>query len=188
MNSTVPTQLLELLDAHVPEDTDEVRSLAEIRRVMMQLEHPLSRKQTPAHFTASALVLDIEHRHIAMLHHAKLNKWLQPGGHAEPSDGGLMHRTALREAKEETGCEVHLYHSTPRLIDVDVHLIPARAEEPAHHHLDLRFLVVAENPRNLTLTAEANAVQWVSFDAAIALAEDTALKRLLRKGCAAIAR
>lgn len=179
-------QLLEMLDAHVPEDADEARSLDEIRRLITQLAHPLSRNQSLAHFTASALVVDVEAAHVALLHHAKLQKWLQPGGHIESSDAGLLHRAALREAKEETGCDVRLYHSPPRLLDVDVHLIPARADEPAHHHLDLRFLVVAENPKNLMLTAEATAVQWLSFDAAISLAEDPALRRMIRKGRAAI--
>ena len=183
MNTAVPQQLVELLNAHVPEGAEEIHSLEVMRTTMTQLDRPLSRDQAHAHFTASALVIDIEAGRVALLHHAKLKKWLQPGGHIESIDGGLMHRAALREAKEETGCDVRLYHPYPSLLDVDVHLIPARAEEAAHYHLDLRFLVVAENPESLSLNVtESFAVQWFSFDAAISLAEDAALRRLIRKG------
>jgi len=172
-----------LLDAHVPADAAEAQSLAEMRRLLPRLDQPFSRHQPEAHFTASALVVDVEAGKIALLHHAKLQRWLQPGGHAEPGDGGLMHLTALREAREETGCEVRLYDPTPMLLDVDVHPIPARGDEPAHHHLDLRFLMVAEDPQRLSLNVdESSAVGWFGFDEAIALVDDAALQRLIRKG------
>jgi len=174
--------LLRLLEAHTPEDADEAHSLAEMRRMLPQLAHPLSRNQMPAHFTASALLVDIEAGRVALLHHAKLDKWLQPGGHAEAIDEGLMHHAALREATEETGCAVRLYHDPPTLLDVDVHRIPARADEPAHHHLDLRFLVVAKDPQAVALNAaESFAVQWFSFDAAMSRAADPPLGRMIRK-------
>jgi 8-oxo-dGTP pyrophosphatase MutT (NUDIX family) len=172
-----------LLDAHLPADADEARSLDEMRRLLPHLAQPFSRHQPEAHFTASALVVDVEAGKIALLHHAKLQRWLQPGGHAEPGDGGLMHLTALREAREETGCEVRLYDLTPTLLDVDVHPIPARGDEPAHHHLDLRFLMVAEDPQRLSLNVdESSAVGWFGFDEAIALVDDDALRRMIRKG------
>lgn len=178
----MPPTLRQLLDAHRPEDADEARSLAEMRRLLPLLGEPLSRHQPDAHFTASALVVDPDARKLALLHHAKLQRWLQPGGHAEPVDDGLMHSTALREAREETGCEVRLHDAVPGLLDVDVHPIPARADEPAHRHLDLRFLLVAEDPRRLTLNAdEASALAWFTFDDAAALVDDEALRRLIRK-------
>lgn len=183
----MPPTLQALLDAHLPADAAEAHSLAEMRRLLPRLAQPFSRHQPAAHFTASALLVDVEAGKIALLHHAKLRRWLQPGGHAEPDDGGLMHVTALREAREETGCEVRLHDPTPTLLDVDVHLIPARGDEPAHHHLDLRFLMVAEDPRRLTLNAdESSAVGWFGFDEAIALVDDEALRRLIRKSWRAV--
>lgn len=182
MLSVVHDHLAALLDAHTPQDTEEAQSLAVMRQMLTTLKHPLSRDQPSAHFTASAVVVDIDAHRVALLHHAKLNKWLQPGGHAEPIDAGLMHLAALREAREETGCDVRLHQPTPVLLDVDVHLIPARAHEQAHHHLDLRFLLIAENPQQLTLNAaESFAVRWLSFDDAEALAADAPLRRMLRK-------
>ncbi len=182
-SEVMPPSLQDLLDAHLPADADEARSLDEMRRLLPHLAQPFSRHQPEAHFTASALVVDVKAGKIALLHHAKLRRWLQPGGHAEPDDGGLVHLTALREAREETGCEVRLYDPTPMLLDVDVHPIRARGDEPAHHHLDLRFLMVAEDPQRLNLNAEeSSAVGWFGFDEAIALVDDDALQRLIQKG------
>lgn len=179
------THLNELLASHTPHDAAEAQSLASMRRWVTTLEQPFSRHQAGAHFTGSALVVDERADKIALLHHAKLNRWLQPGGHADPEDAGCMRTTALREAHEETGCIVRLHEHAASPLDVDVHLIPARGDEPAHHHLDLRFLVVATNPDALTRNVEESfAARWFTFDEAISLANDEPLRRLMRKGMA----
>jgi hypothetical protein len=48
----------------------------------------------------------------------------------------------LREAHEETALEVGLHPIAPRPFDLDIHEIPERPGEPAHFHLDVRYLVV----------------------------------------------
>ena len=135
-------RLMEVLAAHVPEDPSEAASLGRMKLFATTLQEPFSRHQPGARFTASALVIDERLGRVALVHHATLRRWLQPGGHAEAGDDGLIHLTALREAREETGYEVAL----PSPLDVDVHLIPAHGTEQAHHHLDVRFLVVARDP------------------------------------------
>ena len=69
------------------------------------LGDPFSRDQLPAHFTASAVIVDPPGELVCMIHHKKLKRWLQPGGHFEPSDGGDAALAALREAREETSLE-----------------------------------------------------------------------------------
>ena len=72
---------------------------------------------------------------LLLVHHAKLEKWLQPGGHVEPDDADLE-SAARREVSEETGLEeLELLG----LLDLDVHRFPERGREPAHDHLDVRF-------------------------------------------------
>ena len=60
--------------------------------------------------------------------------------------------------------------------------ILAREGEPAHEHLDLRYLVVA--PTGVALSpqlAELHALRWVGWDEAGALGPDHGLRRALSK-------
>ena len=65
---------------------------------------------------------------------------------------------------------------------MDAHRIPARKSEPEHRHLDVRFLVVAENPEALAHDPnESHGARWMGWDEALALADEPALRRLLLK-------
>ncbi len=185
-SSEATTGLLAQLAGHAPADPKEAADLEAMRRWAGDLEQPLSRHQPGAHFTGSALVVDLAGGRVCLLHHRKLNRWLQAGGHADPVDGGSLEATALREAAEETGCRVGLHPHAPRPLDVDVHRIPARGSEAAHLHLDVRYLVVAEDPYALAHDpAESDGAKWLSWNEALALADEEGLQRLLRKGRAA---
>ena len=175
-----PALLSALLDAVVPADEKEEADLGTLRAHAASLADPFSRDQPVAHFTGSALVTD--GARVALVLHRKLGRWLQPGGHADPADGGDLVRTALREAEEETGLRVRLHPSAPRPLDVDVHEIPARPDAPAHLHLDVRFLAVAEPGVPLTVdAAESAEVRWFAREEALRVADDPSLRRLLGK-------
>lgn len=115
----------------------------------------------PGHFTASAFVLCPEGRRLLMIHHAKLGRWLQPGGHVEPSDVSL-HAAAEREAKEETGV-VGLEPWSPGIFDLDIHLIGASTREGAHSHFDVRYAFRARGEA-LRASAEVRGARWVELD------------------------
>jgi len=124
---------------------------------------------------------------VALVRHRKLGRWLQPGGHAEPADGGDLLATALREAAEETGCPVVPHPTAPRPLDVDVHPIPSRGTEPAHLHLDVRFLVMTDRPQALRADLEeSESVRWFDFDEALHQASTAEMKRLLSKARAVL--
>lgn len=105
---------------------------------------PWRRSVAVGHLTASAWVIDRTGHYAAMIHHRKLGRWLQPGGHIDDTD--LSWRAAAqRELTEETGLDRFVpLDDDGQLFDVDVHAIPARVDEPAHLHHDLRFLFVAD--------------------------------------------
>ncbi|MBX5482992.1 MAG: NUDIX hydrolase [Myxococcaceae bacterium] len=170
------------LAAHVGADEKERADLQAMRAYADSLAEPFSRTQPEAHFTGSAVVVDPSGARVCLVHHGKLHRWLQPGGHADPADGGSMEATALREANEETGCTVVLHPDVPRPLDVDIHVIPARRDEPEHRHLDVRYLVVAQNPEALAHDPnESHGAQWLTWDEALARADEPALRRLLEK-------
>ena len=172
--------LAETLAAVTPADVKETADLQVMREFAASLAEPFSRTQWPAHFTGSAVVVSPDGARVCLVLHAKLNRWLQPGGHADAVDGGDMAQTALREAREETGLEVALQSNAP--LDVDVHVIPARKDEPEHRHLDVRYLVIAKNPDALAHDPnESHGAQWLTWVDALARADEAPLKRLLMK-------
>lgn len=174
--------LLQLLDRHTATDAKEQEDLATMRRLARSMEAPFSRAQADAHFTGSAVVVTPDGDRVCLVHHAKLHRWLQPGGHADDADGGDIERTALREAREETGCEVAVHPRAPRPLDVDVHQIPERKSEALHRHLDVRFVVVAENPDALAHDPnESFGAQWLTWDDALARTDEAPLRRMLLK-------
>lgn len=179
--------LVELLSRHVPVDAKEREDLERMRAFAAELPNPFSRAQATAHFTGSAVVVDPPGERVVLLHHGKLKRWLQPGGHADEADGGHLEATALREAHEETGCQVSLHPTAPRPLDVDIHPIPARKDEPGHLHLDVRYLLVAGNPLALAHDPhESFGAQWLSWAEALERADEAPLRRLLEKARAAV--
>jgi len=118
------------------------------------------RRYIPGHLTGSAFVLDAARNHLLLLHHAKLDRWLQPGGHAEAGETDPL-AVAMREAREETGIPATPISETP--FDLDVHVIPARKDEPAHLHLDIRYLLKAPPGAGPRASAESKDIRWVAW-------------------------
>lgn len=136
---------------------------------------------SPGHFTASAFVLSPDRASLLLIHHRKLDLWLQPGGHFEPGETDPV-AAARRELLEECGLDgLSLVEpGTSPLFDVDVHPIPARPGEPAHEHFDLRFLFVATHPR-LDAGEEVHAARWVPLAEVGGLHGDESVLRAVRK-------
>jgi 8-oxo-dGTP pyrophosphatase MutT (NUDIX family) len=118
------------------------------------------------HVTCGAVVIDHD-RNLLLLHHKILNRWLLPGGHLEPADGGLM-LAALRELEEETGISWHGTVSPPghdvTPVDIDVHGIPANPDkgEPAHWHADFRYAFWVKEPAVRLQYEEVTDFRWRS--------------------------
>ena len=124
------------------------------------LTHPgaFLRDHLPGHITASAWIVEASGKFTLLTHHAKLNRWLQPGGHADGDENVL--NVSRREAREETGLS-SLQMLTPSIFDLDIHLIPERNQFPAHDHYDIRFLFQADPAEPFTVTEESHALAWI---------------------------
>lgn len=134
------------------------------------------RTRLEGHLTASAWIVDASGTRALLTHHRKLNRWLQLGGHCD-GDANLAH-VSLREAIEESGIEGLTIDPTP--IDVDVHTIPARANEPEHFHLDTRFLVMAPPGAQIVVSDESHALAWLTPDEIRERGVDESVMRLSR--------
>jgi len=170
------------LRRHVPGDVREGADLARILAFVERHRRPFDRGIAEGHLTGAALIVSAAGDRVLLLHHRKLGRWLQPGGHGEKGETS-GEAVALREAFEETGIAgLALHPGAPRPLDVDVHPIPARGDEPAHEHLDLRYLVVAPPGAEARLNAdESHAIRWFGWDELAGLGLDPGLVRALAK-------
>jgi len=169
--------LKSLLD-HTPVDSDQ----QEVKQFIVEFvrNNPAywSRANLAGHLTGSAWITDVRRERAVLLHHKKLAKWLQPGGHIDADDADLA-QASLREAREETGL-VNLTLAQPGIFDLDVHRIPARASEREHWHLDVRFWFISAD-ESLVLSHESNALSWLSRSEIIQLTEEESVLRMVRK-------
>ncbi len=142
--------------AHVPEHREPSR-----RRVLefcRRHADALHRSCMPGHLTASAFVVDPHAGKVLLIRHRKLDRWLQPGGHADGD--GLLGRVAYREIVEETGLDAPVVLKPA--FDIDIHAIPARGSDPEHLHLDLRFVAVASSTAVLNPNHETTGARWLA--------------------------
>lgn len=152
--------LLRELAAHQPHDDTERRMLERLQRFVQDNSECFSPALQAGHITGAAWILDFARRHVLLTHHLKLNKWLQPGGHAEEEVHPLA--IALREAREESGLAL-IHPLSDRIFDVDVHWIPARGDQPEHFHYDIRYLMEADRALPLRVSSESRALAWVKL-------------------------
>ena len=136
------------------------------------------RDRLSGHFTGSAWVVSADGRRTLLLHHRKLDRWLQPGGHA---DGDMdLARVALREAEEETGLRDLVVE--PGVFDLDRHAIPGRGAEPEHWHYDVRYVVRATGSEDFVVNEESHALAWRDIrDVATDPHADESVRRMARK-------
>ena len=138
------------------------------KRFLRESPCAFERSHVAGHFTGSAWLVSADGERVLLMHHCKLGRWLQPGGHA---DGDVdLARVALREAQEETG--VISLSVEGDIFDIDRHLIPAHASEPDHWHYDVRYVIRAGVDERFTINPESHALAWRSV---LEVADDTSL-------------
>lgn len=179
------TLLPELLARYQPFNEREAAMVAQLRAFLEGLpsnEAAFERDlagQAPlhGHVTGSAWVVNEKASRVVMVHHAKLRKWVQPGGHCD-GDSDVLN-VALREAREETGLIVAAVF--PEIFDTDVHSIPEYWNTPAHLHFDVRFLLRADDAVAPVVSQESRAVKWVSLEEAAQLNSGESIGRMIAK-------
>ena len=138
----------------------------------------LDRTNAKGHLTGSCLLLDKNYERILLTHHAKLNRWLQPGGHSDlENDLALV---ALREAREESGLpNIEMLENS--ILDLDIHYIPANSKEVGHFHYDVRFLFAATGSNEYVLSEESNALAWVGMEQVSSYTREASILRMIVK-------
>jgi len=173
-----------LLDGYGQDWPQEAGVLARFRKFLASGEVLQGKANPRRHITGSTWIVNPGRTRVLLTHHAKLDKWVQLGGHTD--EGEDWTAAALREAWEESGLAA-LALVSPRLFDLDIHEIPARTDKatgevtPAHDHYDLRFLVEADDGLPFVVSEESRALAWVALvDLGRYTAEESQL-RMARK-------
>ena len=168
------SKLLELLAKYSPNSSQQSQVQAVFVDFIGSEPDCCDRSTSFGHMTGSAWLLSKDGQRALLMHHRKLDRWLQPGGHAD-GDADLA-QVALREAEEETGLAGLVVE--PSIFDLDRHRIPARGMEPEHWHYDVRFVVRATGNEQFIQNEESLALAW--FDI-VTLAENAALDESIRR-------
>lgn len=150
------------------------------RHFVSQHINCFDRSLKPGHVTGSAWVLNPAHDHVLMMHHRKLDLWLQPGGHAD-GDPDML-RVVLKETAEESGVdERHLRLFSDRIFDVDVHTVHESAHDFRHEHFDIRFLLEIDDTIPIPGNDESHQIGWVPLGQVSRLNNALSLRRMVQK-------
>jgi len=170
--------LQEKLEAYISSCTQE----EEYRRVMLMFmaNYPncFDRSLVVGHFTGSAWLLNKDRSHALLMHHTKLNRWLQLGGHCDGNANVL--EVAIREAQEESGIG-SIVSLSQDLFDIDIHLIPERGNEKAHYHYDVRFLLGVTSDEQIVQNRESKELRWIPRDKKELPTDNPSILRMFHK-------
>ena len=75
--------LLDALGAFTAASPEEQDSLDRLRRFVAARHDPFARENPVGHVTGSAIIARPDASAFLLVHHRKLGRWLQPGGHTE---------------------------------------------------------------------------------------------------------
>jgi 8-oxo-dGTP pyrophosphatase MutT (NUDIX family) len=170
--------LLSKLNHYQPFDAYEHSMREQILSFIKENPDCFKRTLLIGHITGSAFIVNKQKTHTLMTHHQKLDKWLQLGGHSDGDPNTL--NVALREALEESGLK-KIDVLSEEIFDVDAHEIPARKNDPAHYHYDIRFLFEADDHQELTITNESKELMWIPLKRMEDYTNEESVLRMVRK-------
>ena len=150
--------LLELLNEHSPTTQKEIQCKNQMISFIKKHDDCFERSLKIGHITGSAWLVSNDGTQALLLHHAKLDRWFQLGGHCDGSADVLD--VAIKEAQEESGIQ-SITPINEKIFDIDIHLIPANSREQAHYHYDVRFLLRVTSDELIIQNHESKELKWI---------------------------
>ncbi|OGE15129.1 hypothetical protein A3F00_01650 [Candidatus Daviesbacteria bacterium RIFCSPHIGHO2_12_FULL_37_11] len=148
-------------------------------------------KEGEKHFTASCWITSTgKPKKILLIHHKKLGRWLQPGGHIEKFENPVV--AAIREVREETGLDISFLADGISVIDSEgtfltepdflmEQTIPAHGKQPLHYHLDINYVVSVPEQKIKRAVKESRDIGWFTKKNALKLNVHEDTKVIIKK-------
>jgi 8-oxo-dGTP pyrophosphatase MutT (NUDIX family) len=112
--------------------------------------------------------------------HERQQAWLQVGGHGDPGEYDPR-AVALREGCEETSLTDLVPWPDASLVHLVIVPVPAKGDEPAHEHADLRFVLATRQPEAARPERPDAPLRWLTVaEARSATTEDNLRTTLTR--------
>jgi 8-oxo-dGTP pyrophosphatase MutT (NUDIX family) len=153
--------LIELLKAYFPVSKEENKYKERMLDFVIKNKDCFERSLEVGHITASAWLLNRDESCALLMHHTKLNIWVQLGGHCDGDVNPLD--VAIKEALEESGLS-SVVPVQEKIFDIDIHAIPGNEIQKAHYHYDVRFLLKADKDEKIQRNHEAKELRWFDKD------------------------
>ena len=122
---------------------------------MNTFDDALTKENEFGHFASSAFVVNKDRTKMLVVYHNIYDAWIFLGGHADGEENLLS--VAVREVEEETGLKTKILDNQIYAISISpiVGHIKRGKYVPAHTHLDVVYLLEADDKQPLALKAKA---------------------------------
>ena len=138
------------------------------------------KKNFNGHITVSAWILSKDNLKALLIHHKKLNKWYQIGGHIEKNDTTIL-QSIKREIYEETGLRDVEFENNA-LFHIAKYSIPKRNNVPKHTHFDLIFKGKCDHKSPLKINnGELIDAKWFDLEKIKNITHDKVISFLISK-------
>jgi 8-oxo-dGTP pyrophosphatase MutT (NUDIX family) len=155
------TQLIQLLHEYFPTAPEEMKFKEDMLNFIKHNKDCFERSNQEGHITGSAWLLNKDMNKALLMHHTKLDKWFQLGGHCDGESDVLA--VAIKEAQEESGID-DIVPVSSKIFDIDIHPIPENKKEKAHYHYDVRFLLHVASDEDIIQNHESRELRWIGKD------------------------
>ncbi len=156
--------LMQQIKSYVPFDEVEEKNKNYLLKWIDTFNDVLTRENEFGHFTSSAFVVNKDRTKMLVVYHNIFDGWIIPGGHADGEENLLA--VALREVEEETGLKAKVLDDSIFAISASPIVGHVKRGEyvPAHTHLDVFYLLEADDKEPLTFREdESKGVKWISL-------------------------
>jgi 8-oxo-dGTP pyrophosphatase MutT (NUDIX family) len=177
VDSVTIFDVIKALTGYTARDATEVADLARIVDLLDHSDDPWSRA-TRLHLTGSAVIVHPPTERVLLRWHERQQAWLQVGGHADPGESDPL-EVARRESVEETGLTDLVPWPDGALVHIAIVPVPAKDDDPAHEHADLRYVLATDSPDSARPERPGAPVRWFSLPEATEVTTEDNLRRTL---------